>query len=235
MKTPLLSILALYNWDTKIFDNLLLPVGVDKEDVTNNLLMELAELEIIYPNWDTMKAAIGFWSKKELPVWNKLFTTTQLEYNPLENAYRTETTNNTETRNLSATNNETRNLTGAETHESDTTGTTTNSGTDTEKEYTSGFNEATPTLAKQVEQTLGQGNTVIGAVDSLTTKTDGGTVNNSATDTGTVNTVNNYSLKGSIGIITPQQMVEQERKVSEFNIVDYIIDSFKMRFCILVY
>ena len=40
---------------------------------------------------------------------------------------------------------------------------------------------------------------------------------------------------GNIGVTTTQQMIEEERRVSEFNIYDYIIDSFKRRFCLLVY
>lgn len=287
----LLSILALYNYDNTIFDNMVLPLGVEKDDVTNNLLLELSELEVIYPNWDTMKAAIGFWSKKELPVWEKLAATTKFDYKPLENLYRTEEYTDKETRNLAGTNNEsrdlagtdneTRNLTGsnnetrdlaatdnetrdlAATHDSITTGTTTNSGTDTQKEYVSGFNELTPTLGKQTEQTLGQGNTVNGTVDNDSTDTgtvnkaltdtgtvnraltdtgtvekaltDTGTVNRDTTDTGTVDNLRTASMHGSIGVITPQQMIEQERRVSQFNIVNYIIDSFKSRFCLLIY
>ena len=40
---------------------------------------------------------------------------------------------------------------------------------------------------------------------------------------------------GNIGVTTTQQMIEEERRVSEFNIADYIIDSFKRRFCLLIY
>lgn len=40
---------------------------------------------------------------------------------------------------------------------------------------------------------------------------------------------------GNIGVTTTQQMIEEERRVSEFNITDYIIDSFKKRFCIMLY
>ena len=32
-----------------------------------------------------------------------------------------------------------------------------------------------------------------------------------------------------------QQMIEAEREVDKFNIYDFIVDSFKRRFCILVY
>jgi hypothetical protein len=186
-----MSILALYNFDNTLFDKIHLPADVVKENVINNLLFELAELEILYPNIDTMKAAIDYWSAKELPIWEKLSATTHFEYNPLNNAYRDETTTDTRTPNL----------------------TSTNSGTDTDTEYTSAFNETTPTLAGKTDSTRGTANTMTG--------TD---VNKTVTH-----------LEGSIGVITPQNMIQQERAVSEFNVIDYIINSFKNRFCIMKY
>ena len=40
---------------------------------------------------------------------------------------------------------------------------------------------------------------------------------------------------GNVGVTTTQQMIEEERRVSQFNISDYIIESFKRRFCLLIY
>lgn len=40
---------------------------------------------------------------------------------------------------------------------------------------------------------------------------------------------------GNIGVTTSQQMIKEQREVVEFNISDYIIDSFKRRFCLLIY
>lgn len=40
---------------------------------------------------------------------------------------------------------------------------------------------------------------------------------------------------GNIGVTTTQQMIEAERTVVRFNISDYIIESFKKRFCLLIY
>lgn len=40
---------------------------------------------------------------------------------------------------------------------------------------------------------------------------------------------------GNIGVTTTQQMIEEERRVSQFNISDYIIESFIKRFCLLIY
>lgn len=40
---------------------------------------------------------------------------------------------------------------------------------------------------------------------------------------------------GNIGVTTTQQMIREERDISDFNIYGYIADSFKNEFCILVY
>lgn len=40
---------------------------------------------------------------------------------------------------------------------------------------------------------------------------------------------------GNIGVTTTQTMLEQERKIAEFNMISYIAQSFKQRFCLLIY
>lgn len=40
---------------------------------------------------------------------------------------------------------------------------------------------------------------------------------------------------GNIGVTTTQQMINEQREVVKFNISDYIIDSFKRRFCLMIY
>ena len=40
---------------------------------------------------------------------------------------------------------------------------------------------------------------------------------------------------GNIGVTSSQELLERERNVAQFNIYKYIVDSFKKRFCILVY
>lgn len=65
-----LSILGMYEWDDSIFDLMVLPAEVDRDVIIDNILMECAELELIYTDWDFLKFAIGQWSKKELRRWN---------------------------------------------------------------------------------------------------------------------------------------------------------------------
>lgn len=40
---------------------------------------------------------------------------------------------------------------------------------------------------------------------------------------------------GNIGVTSTQSLIQEEREVDKFNIYDFITDSFKRRFCILVY
>ena len=86
-----LSPLGLYNWDQSIFDLMQIPSALDKPTLVDNLLAETAELEVLYPNPVVFKNLVGVWSAKQLDIWNRLYATTQYEYNPIENYNRYET------------------------------------------------------------------------------------------------------------------------------------------------
>lgn len=105
-----LSPLGLFNWDQTLFDLMEIPAALDRDTLIQNILAETAELEVLYPNPVVFKNLLGVWSRKQLDVWNRLYETTQYEYNPIENYNRYETGSDTGT------------------------GTTTHSGTDTTTE-----------------------------------------------------------------------------------------------------
>ena len=86
-----ISPLGLYRWDETIFDLMQIPSALDKPTLIDNLLAETAELEVLYPNPVVFKNLIGVWSAKQIDIWNKLYATTQYEYNPIENYNRYET------------------------------------------------------------------------------------------------------------------------------------------------
>ena len=86
-----LSPLGLYNWDNTVFDLMQIPEALDKETLVQNLLAETAELEVLYPNPVVFKNLVGVWSAKQIDIWNRLYATTQYEYNPIENYNRYET------------------------------------------------------------------------------------------------------------------------------------------------
>lgn len=193
------SILGLYQYDKTIFDGFKIPEKVDRDMLISNLLTELAEFEVLYPNAVFMKMIIGVWSGKELPIWEKLLKTTQYEYNPIYNFDRTEEyTDEKESKTVSE-------------------GTLENHGTDTENRYGAAFNSTDPVFTNKIEQTAGSGNSSTGNIDNSETLK------------------HKARLYGNIGVTTTQQMIVAEREVVKFNIMDYIIDSFKKRFCLLIY
>lgn len=85
-----LSILGLYRYNDSIFDGLTVPEGVSKSLVVNKILLDYAELEILYPDWEMMRFAIEQWSKRRFPIWEKLYYTTTVTYDPIANYDRRE-------------------------------------------------------------------------------------------------------------------------------------------------
>lgn len=98
---PSMSFLGLYNWDSSLFDLLEIPSNekyqTDKSVLIDLLLMETAELEVLYPDFDFMKAAIGRYSKSRQYEWRRILDTLTEEYNPLHNFDRNEEYTDNET------------------------------------------------------------------------------------------------------------------------------------------
>ena len=85
-----MSILGLYEFNKHLFSGFVMPNGVNREIVINNLLMECAEFEVLYPDPVFMQSAISYWSRSMLSVWKELYDTTKYEYNPIHNYDRHE-------------------------------------------------------------------------------------------------------------------------------------------------
>ena len=89
-----LSIMGLYNNDPTVLDLMEFPedfTEAQKQNVKDNILVECAELEFLYPAPVVAKNIIGIWSKKEVPYWDRVYKASLLEYNPIENYRRNET------------------------------------------------------------------------------------------------------------------------------------------------
>ena len=226
-----MSLLGLYQKNNNLFIELELPEGIERDTVVDNLLMETAELEVLFTNPLFMQAAIGTWSSKELPVWQKLYDTTILKYNPIENYDMTE--------NLSEDENTTKNLdseaTVNSTTQTDSTSKThdetdTNNGTN---KYVSAYNETefTPT-----EKTTGNAQTIEDSNNTtesdINVKSKDGLVSD---ERGNRLLDREREIRGNTGFYTKQKMIEQERNIAMFNVIDHIINSFKNRFCLQIY
>lgn len=306
-----LSVLGLYKADSGLFSEMVYPSGfsADEKDTTvGNILSECAELECLFPDPDTMKTMIGLWSKLNISVWERIFTASQLEYNPIENYNRTEletisddrtdthsgndinklsgtdtettsasntqTNTGTDTHTTSETHSGTDTHTTSETHSGTDTHTTseTNSGTDTTTNSITAYDTNTEYVhdksallhghGKSGSDALAYGHAVSGsdalqhghAVSGSDALQHGHTIadngsGSSSTSYGKTETLThgekivhegditrNNHTSGNIGVTTSQQMLEQEIEVSaKLNVIKMIVDSFKERFCLLVY
>ena len=89
-----MSIMGLYNNDPTVLDLMEFPedfTAAQKQNVKENILIECAELEFLYPAPAVAKNIIGIWSRKEVPYWDRMYKASLLEYNPIENYRRNET------------------------------------------------------------------------------------------------------------------------------------------------
>ena len=186
-----LSILGMYNYDNTVFEDFNVPEGVQKQDVIDAILLECAELELLYSSLNIMKVAIRSWTARELPTWEKLQNTVSIEYNPLWN--------------VDATIQE--------------------SGTNTRERSGSGSDDSTDTHAVKGYNTNSWSDS-----DKVTRDGDQAwSDEESGADT------RNIRRTGNIGVTSTQQLIQQERDVAQFNVTDYIVESFKRRFCLMVY
>lgn len=278
-----LSIRGLYQADETLFSEMSVcseMTNEDKQTIIDNILMEYAELEVLYPDPVFMKHAIGAWSWKEVPTWDRIYAAAMADYNPIENYNRTETSSETAngTHSEQSSGSETHSGTDTETNsgtdttshsgtESSNTSNTTshtgnttdaNSGADTLTTNRAAFDSSSLvttgtdttqhglTLTKTFnETTADQGHASITHGEKIDTKyghtlamKHGESINNSGNRSGTdKNTVTRSShIAGNIGVTTSQQMLEQELLVApKLNVYNYIMESFKNRFCLEVW
>lgn len=258
-----MSLYAMYQWDNTIFDNLALPVAIVKEQLLSELFAQTFNLEALYPDPDFFKVVVGPWSLQRLPVWRKLWETTQYVYDPIFNYDRTETRSYTENRGRNETKNGTRN--GTSTTTENVSGRTTDD-TDISGKIIESGNEATDTNGTQTEEVAAfnspdyqpnkettntgttntdrnnttdndstENRTVVSTQENDTSVVDNEKNNETTDENENIEHTETIKAQGNIGVTSTQQMIEQERAVVQFDVYQYIIDDIKERFCILVY
>lgn len=171
--TSNMSVLGLYTYDNTLFANMNYPDGFDSDDETNlvnNLLCELAEMEVLYTSPAFMKTIIGVWSYKEKPTWDRIFTAAQMEYNPIENYDRQELSTVTSGNSRQHSGTDTRSTSGTDTKTNSGTDTTTNSGTDT---TTNSGKDTTQNSGSDATANTGTDATTHGGTDTTTNKVAG--------------------------------------------------------------
>ena len=282
-----LSIMGLYNNDPTVLDMMVFPDGftADQKQITKeNILIECAEFEFLYPAPEVAKTIIGIWSQKEKPYWDRVYAASQAEYNPIENYRRNETetvedgrteehsgndvsrASGTDTNALTGTDTDTLSgndqlkRTGTDQNSGSSSSTDTNSGTDTVNNKVTGYDSNT-LVAHDSSDTV-HGHVVTNAAQGTNTTTHNTT---DKTEYGKIDTLEHNTLEtfvhgktdtlthgekiehegttersmlayGNIGVTTSQEMLTQELELAKIiEVIPIIIESFKNRFCLMVY
>lgn len=234
-----LSILGLYQFDNHVFDLMAFPEGFSDEQksiVTNNILAECAELEFLYPSAEVAKDLIGIWSRKELPYWDRVYKASLLKYDPIENYRRNETESISDDKTEEHSGSDVARAGGSDSQTGSSSSTETNSGTDTVTNSTTGYDSNDFVSHDRSQTTYGHqiGDSASGTNTQTYGRTDTMQHGEKIDHTGT--TARQLLAYGNIGTMTSQDMLTQELNVAKIvNVIPIIIDSFKDRFCIMVY
>lgn len=228
-----LSVLALYEVDNALFSDLVLPDGIDRTLVIDNILLECATLETRFPNWRLMQHAISRWSRSRYRSWERMYRALTEDYNPLHNFDRHE--DYTDTGTGSDTENTTNygDTTGRSGNTSTTTGSTSGTGSRDIKNYVNGFNEEAE-HDRTDEDSSSSGS-------STETTTGSGESSSDYREAGSRNTSRNSSnthsghLYGNIGVTTSATMLREELEIRQNDIYKTIVTEFREWFCVLVY
>lgn len=81
----MVDIITIYNWDETIFDDFVIPEGMNKETLIQLMMRRLANMRVIYSEPNTLKTYINYWSHARLPIWQRLYALAIEQYDPLEN------------------------------------------------------------------------------------------------------------------------------------------------------
>ena len=222
----LLTVEGLYNYDDTLFNGFNVPEGLVKQIAIDTILMRTREFEILYPDLNYMKNRITIWSNKYQINWKKLYDTTVLEYNPIENYDRMEDWTDTDDETSTSARDNTRNTTN--TVKSTSTNEIMNNVNVTDQNTT--FNAG---LADHAKQITDGDTTENGSITNTETGKD--TENENVNGGRTGRHTKTGRAHGNIGVTTSQQMIQSERDLVVFNLYDVIAESFIENFCLMVY
>lgn len=259
-KGGLLSILGLYEAEPTLFDNMVLPEGMNKETVIDAIIQDCMELEAVYTSPYAMKLMIGVWARRELPTFERIYKAERSEYNPIENYDRHQTDSREIKHSGDDVTTGTVSKTGQGSYSDSSENESSSSGEDGKTTTTSSNLSDTKThkyaafdggdlldQTQDVETANSSGTQKEQAANSQTTS---GSASGSGTTSQTSSETNSSKLEhgenigetftsyihGNIGVTTSQQMLESELEIApKINTINYVVNSFKMRFCILVY
>ena len=230
------TLLGWMNYDNTLFDTIVTPNGITKQQMIDSILLRCGEFNVIYSNLDFLKFAIKNWSERHLYQFNKIIEAIEASYNPVHNYDRYEDISDQHTGTSSDDGSNGFTQTGS--------GKTTVEGAD---DYTDTTDATTENLISADNASTYQPDNKTEVDSELTheetydseTNTSSSIINKaSSAMTHKENDSNDHTahMYGNIGVTTSQKMVEDEIVLREkFGIYDIIAASFAEEFCVMIY
>ena len=244
-----------------IFSELELPTQFAGEEdvITDRLLLDTMELEVLYPDPAVFKGALGIYSKSRLPSWQKLADDMYHAYDPFINFTRDEARVNIITKNLQDLRTDdlqdqrTANLQDQRTanlQDQRTLNLADGNTRTTKRNAWDGSSVGTMTPAEEITDSGSNTGTdtlnTTGTDTNNTTGTD--TYNTTGTDThkqtgtqtnaqtGTLKTEDYFHSQGDSAMYTPTDIARKEWELrAQYSVIEYIIADIKTHFCLMVY
>lgn len=207
-----LTLIGIHNYSNgAIWDDILLPEGIDKELLINEILKTNGEFCLIYPDMDFLKMQITLFFKKWYSNFEKWISVLNSEYEPLFNvdvktSFEEEGENHEE---------------GNKTTTSSATGTINGSSSNVESK--AAYDSNTFQNVRKEEGT------------SSTTSTQGADLTDDTTGDSNHTIKTEEYKRGNQGVTMSQEMLLAELNVRRFNLYDQIADIFASEFCITLY
>ena len=247
MAASKITLIGLNRWmhdiEDDLFTQLDLPEGIDKDTLTNNILLQGADFEVMYSDPLFMKEAIGLWSSKWYRTFEKWVDALAIEYAPLENYDRKEDWSDTLNKGIKTSarrdSGNTRTFDNQDKRTLDTEDERTVDLTDVNEETVSAFDSSTyqPSKKNTIDQdgTDTIAHTGTDTVDYSGTITDEFGEGSSGSEIENSKTVRDGRIHGNIGVTSSQELLESELRIAQWNLYEHITDLFLSEFVIPIY
>ena len=250
-KITLIGLENYLNPEHSVFEDMILPEGINKDILSGTILLRCQEFELLYSDPEFLTDAVNIWSRKHYWTFDKWIKALNIEYDPLYNYDRTEEYTDTHTGDYSKEGS------------GSSSGTSSNSSDYTRTDNLSQSDDHTRTdnlsnTLTHSEKAFNDANLVTSSQDSSSdsgTQRMAGTVSNSGTQRNAGSDSGSYSdsrsngesgndaytnihkarLFGNIGVTTSQQMLQSELDIARWNLYEHIADLFCQEFCVMVY
>ena len=213
---PRITLWGMYQYDETLFDNVVLPDGIDKENLVAEIMRNSGDLYPYHQIPEHLKRNINYWFARRLFDFERMYEALRTEYSPIENYDRKE--------------NITRDYENSGSDKASTTlGSTTTSsnvGSNDNENKVSAYNETDYTNREKDTQSYSSTATNTGS-GTDTTQTEYGLKRKEVED---------IRVHGNIGVTTSQQMIESEMSLrAKYDIYKIISREFEREFLVQIY